>query len=136
MNQEQIIREDTNKKDIELAKRLVWLMEQWIRVPILNKRIGLDPILGLIPVVGDVITGLISLLIVVGLVRNGAPITLILRMLFNVFIDVVIGGIPVFGAIWDFYFQSNLKNLRLLLEYHSSTSEISNVSFEASQPAY
>ncbi|MFT4524311.1 MAG: hypothetical protein ACI85F_000452 [Bacteroidia bacterium] len=108
-------------KDIEFAKRLVWIMDEWIRIPIINKRVGLDPIIGLIPVVGDVITGLISLFIVASLVRHGAPAKLILRMLFNVLIDVVIGGIPVVGDIWDFFFQSNLKNLRLLIDHHSTT---------------
>ncbi len=133
MSQQKIGSEAPVPQDIELAKRLVWIMDEWVRIPILNKRVGLDPILGLIPGVGDVITGLVSLFIVVSLVRHGAPTKLILRMLFNVLIDVVIGGVPVVGDIWDFFFQSNLKNLRLLIDYHSSTADKPRVSVEDSQ---
>lgn len=61
MNQQKESKELPVPKDIRLAKQLVRIMDEWVRIPIINKRVGLDPIIGLIPVVGDVATSLISL---------------------------------------------------------------------------
>ena len=97
-------------------------MDDAFKIPVINKRVGLDPIIGLIPAVGDVLTSLISLLIVIALVRNGAPAKLIIRMLFNVLIDFLIGGIPIIGDLWDFFYQANRKNLQLLIDHHSTIS--------------
>lgn len=133
MNKVEESKELSVPKDIQFAKRLVWIMDEWVRVPIINKRVGLDPIIGLIPGVGDVATGLVSLFIVFSLVRHGAPAKLVLKMLFNVLLDLVIGGIPVLGDVWDFFFQANLKNLRLLIDHHSSNLEKGQVSVEVSQ---
>ena len=106
-------------KEVEVAKQLVTIMDDAINIPIVNKRIGLDPIIGLVPWVGDMFTAFISLLIVVSLVRNGAPVKLVLQMLVNIAIDLFIGGIPVVGDVWDFFFRSNRRNLKLLIDHHS-----------------
>lgn len=121
-NQEDLSKTVSVPADIELAKKLVWLMDDAFKIPVINKRVGLDPIIGLIPAVGDVLTSLISLLIVIALVRNGAPAKLIIRMLFNVLIDFLIGGIPIIGDLWDFFYQANRKNLQLLIDHHSTIS--------------
>lgn len=105
--------------EVELAKKLVYIMDEAIKVPVINKRIGLDPIIGVIPIVGDIISALISVLIVVGLVRHGATSNLVFKMILNVVVDFVIGGIPVIGDLWDFFFKANSKNLKLFIEYHS-----------------
>ena len=134
MNHHQESKELSFPKDIRLAKRLVWIMDEWVRIPIINRRVGLDPIIGLIPGVGDVATALISFFIVISLVRHGAPAKLVLKMLFNVLLDLVIGGVPVLGDVLDFFFQANLKNLKLLIDHHASIAAQPQVPIEDSQP--
>ena len=112
--------------EVELAKKLVYVMDEAIRIPVINKRIGLDPIIGIVPIVGDIVSALISVLIVVGLVRHGAPSNLVFKMIVNVVVDFVLGGIPVIGDLWDFFFKANSKNLKLFIEYHSQLSSDSS----------
>ncbi|MBI1288044.1 MAG: DUF4112 domain-containing protein [Flavobacteriales bacterium] len=104
-------------KELEYAERLTRLMDDQFKVPFINFRFGLDPILGLIPWVGDLVSFLISALIVSALVRNGMPLGLILRMVANIVFDFLLGGIPVIGGISDFFFKANRKNLVLAREY-------------------
>ncbi|MBL4585891.1 MAG: DUF4112 domain-containing protein [Flavobacteriales bacterium] len=100
-------------QELEYAEKLVRLMDSQFKIPILNIRFGLDPIIGLIPIAGDIVSFLISLLIIVALVRNGMPTSIVVRMVGNILLDLFIGGIPVLGDIWDFFNKANRKNLKL-----------------------
>src|SRR3954471_19523362 len=82
-------------------------------IPIGRWSIGLDPLIGLIPGIGDVIGALISLIIVVRAVQAGVPRIAVARMMANITIDTLIGSIPLLGDAFDFAFKANLKNLRL-----------------------
>jgi hypothetical protein len=82
-------------------------------IPIGRWSIGLDPLIGLIPGIGDLIGALISMVIVVRAVQMGLPRIAIARMLTNIAIDTFVGSIPVFGDAFDFAYKSNLKNLRI-----------------------
>ena len=104
-------------KELEWAERLVSLMDDKFRVPIINFRFGLDPIIGLIPVAGDLVSFVISALIIKGLVTSGMPRSLVMKMVVNIVLDFLIGEIPVVGDIWDFFNQANRKNLKLAKEY-------------------
>ena len=75
--------------------------------------IGLDPLLGLIPGLGDLIGALISMLIVGRAVQAGIPRIAIARMCTNIAIDTLVGSIPLFGDAFDFAYKANLKNLRI-----------------------
>ena len=89
-------------------------MDDGFKVPFTDFRIGLDPIIGLVPVAGDLISFAISALIVVALVRHGKfSRSVVMRMVGNIVIDLIIGGIPVIGDAWDFFFKANRKNLKL-----------------------
>ncbi len=90
---------------------LAYLMDG--AIPIGPWTIGLDPLLGLVPGIGDVIGALISMLIVARAVQAGIPRIAIARMLTNIAIDTLIGAIPVFGDAFDFAYKANLKNLRI-----------------------
>lgn len=103
--------------ELEYAERLVRLMDDRFRIPILNIRFGLDPIIGLVPFAGDIVSFLISLLIIIALTRNGLPTSLIVRMVGNVLLDLLIGGIPILGDVWDFFHKANRKNLKLARGY-------------------
>ena len=92
-------------------ERLAYLMDG--AIPIGRWSIGLDPLVGLIPGVGDLIGALISMVIVVRAVQAGVPRIAIARMMANLTIDTLVGSIPIFGDAFDFAFKSNLKNLRI-----------------------
>jgi ABC-type antimicrobial peptide transport system permease subunit len=77
-------------------------------------RFGWDSILGLIPVVGDLTTNLLSLYIVFQAVLLGAPATVILRMLGNILVDNLIDCFPLVGNLADFFWQANVRNIDLL----------------------
>jgi hypothetical protein len=79
-------------------------------------RIGLDPVLGLIPGLGDMISAAASSVIVVQAHRAGIPRPTLLRMVANVGIDAAVGAIPFLGDIFDFAFRANQRNLLLYRE--------------------
>ena len=102
------------------AEKLVRLMDNQFKVPLVNFRFGLDPIIGLIPWVGDLVTFAISGLIIKSLVDAGLPRRLIGKMVLTSLIDLAVGAIPVVGDVWDFFFKANRKNLKLAKEYFES----------------
>jgi hypothetical protein len=82
-------------------------------------RIGIDPILGLIPGVGDVIGVALSLYLLREAAKLGVPKWVILRMVGNVALEGLIGIVPVLGDAFDAVFKANVRNLRLI-ELHYS----------------
>lgn len=97
-------------------KKLAWLMDRSVPLPG-GLRIGLDGLLGLIPGVGDAVGGTISTWIIFQARRAGAPTSLIVRMLFNMFVDFLVGLVPFAGDLFDFAFKANVRNVRLLEQY-------------------
>jgi hypothetical protein len=77
-------------------------------------RFGLDPLIGLVPGVGDGISAILSLYIVLEAYRLGASRGALARMLLNVGLDLGVGIIPIIGDVADFAFKSNRRNLDLL----------------------
>ena len=98
-------------------QRLAKLMDSQVRVPVLGLRIGADAVLGLVPGFGDVITGAIGAYLIYEAQRLGIPRGALLRMIANVAFDTAIGAIPVAGDIWDFFFRSNDRNMRILARH-------------------
>jgi hypothetical protein len=82
---------------------------------ILGVQFGLDGIIGLIPILGDVITGAMGLYLILEARRLGATRWTMAKMLLNWGIDLSLGALPVVGDIFDIAFKSNTKNLRLLI---------------------
>lgn len=91
------------------------MLDDAVRVPGTNYRVGLDPILGLLPVSGDLVAGVLSLYIVVEAARQGVPAGTLVRMLGNVAIDVGAGSIPILGDLFDASWKANRRNVRLAL---------------------
>jgi Domain of unknown function (DUF4112) len=81
-------------------------------------RVGLDPIIGLIPVVGDAIGAVVAVIILIEAVNIGVPRSIVGRMIGNVLIDSLIGTIPFVGDLFDFVFKVNSRNVDLLERYH------------------
>ena len=74
----------------------------------------MDAVAGLVPVVGDLATGLVSLYIVQRAAELGASRPLVARMVVSVVIDTVFGSVPLLGSVFDIFFKANRRNLRLL----------------------
>ncbi len=103
-------------KDFAWVKRLSVLMDS--RFKIGNFRFGLDPILNFIPFGGQIATFVISLVLVSVMYRNGASSKVAVKMLLNVTWDALLGSIPLFGNIFDFFNKANEKNINLLKEHY------------------
>lgn len=94
--------------------RLADLLDSHYRIPATGFTIGLDGVIGLIPVVGDLATTALSLYIVAESARYDLPKFRLFHMGWNVAVDGVIGSIPVFGDLFDIGWKANRKNLDLL----------------------
>ena len=90
------------------------MLDSAIGLPGPSIRIGLDPIIGLVPGAGDVITASMSAYLIVVAARAGAPAPVLVRMVANILVDTGLGAVPIVGDLFDVAFKSNVKNLRLL----------------------
>jgi len=104
---------------LESLRKFQYLLDSAFRVPGTSVRFGWDPIIGLIPWVGDLLTALMSCAIVIQAHQMRIPRIVQLRMLLNIAIDVVIGIVPFAGDIADVFWKSNARNLALL-ERHAA----------------
>lgn len=100
--------------------RLAWLLDSSIPLPGGRWRIGLDPLLGLIPGLGDVLGVLLSSYIVREAASAGAPPSVLARMAFNVALEGLVGLIPLVGDLFDAAFKANQRNVALLDDYLAS----------------
>ncbi|MCO8246342.1 MULTISPECIES: DUF4112 domain-containing protein [unclassified Haladaptatus] len=107
------------RKSIERVRTVSDLLDEAFRVPGTNFRVGIDPILGLLPVGGDAASAIISLYIALEGYRLEVPRHVLARMLVNVAIDTFGGAVPVLGSVFDATWKANRKN-RELLEKHVS----------------
>lgn len=96
------------------ARQIAYLMDGVI--PIGRWSIGLDPLLGLVPGIGDLLGALIAMVIVFRAVQAGIPRIAVAHMMTNIAIDTLVGSIPLVGDAFDFAYKSNLKNLRIYEE--------------------
>ena len=105
-----------------LARLREWaaLLDTAFRVPGTGVRFGWDPILGLIPGIGDLVGPLYSAVVLVTAIQLGIPRIVQLRMLLTVMVDVAVGVIPVVGDLFDVVWKANKWNLALL-ERHAHT---------------
>jgi hypothetical protein len=97
--------------------RIAWILDDLVRVPGTSRRIGLDPVLGLLPGGGDIAGGALSAYVVVAAARLGAPSSVILRMGWNIVIDTVLGAVPLLGDLFDAAWKANRRNVALLERY-------------------
>ena len=93
------------------------LLDDSIRVPGTEFRIGIDPILGILPGAGDAVAAAMSVYIVLESARLGVPFLTLLRMMANVTLDFAIGSVPVIGTLFDATWKANQTNVELAVEH-------------------
>ncbi|MBD2343658.1 DUF4112 domain-containing protein [Anabaena subtropica] len=99
---------------IKRLRQLSRLLDTVITVPGTPIAIGLDPIIGFIPIGGDVLGLILSSYIVYEASRLGVPKKLLSRMIFNIIIDSLLGSFPIIGDLFDFAWTANHYNIKLL----------------------
>lgn len=109
---------NTNIPKLEWVERIARLMDSKFSIPGTRFRFGLDPILGLFPVVGDAASFAISGGLILYMIRYGASKKVIYKMLINSVLDATIGSIPIIGTIFDFFYKANTRNINLLKEHY------------------
>lgn len=98
-------------------------MDNAFRLPVIGTRIGWDSLLGLVPVVGDVLALAPAVYIVDAARRKGVPHSTLARMGINIGIDTAIGAIPILGDLIDIGWKANLRNVDLLEAHLARSNE-------------
>jgi hypothetical protein len=97
-----------------LFKWLAVIMDEFLRVPGTKIRFGLDPLIGLVPGLGDTGSALVSAFALIQAARAGLPKILLARMSLNILINEIVGIVPVIGDAFSFWFKSNVRNHQIL----------------------
>ncbi|MBR8837235.1 MAG: DUF4112 domain-containing protein [Stigonema ocellatum SAG 48.90 = DSM 106950] len=111
------IEPDAKAPTLRRLRELSRLLDKVITIPGIKLSIGLDPIVGLLPVGGDFLGVLLSTYIVLEAARLGTPAATLARMVFHVIVDGLVGSIPIFGDAFDFAWTANEYNIRLLEDH-------------------
>jgi predicted small integral membrane protein len=99
---------------LKRMRQLSQLLDGAIAIPGTNQRIGLDPILGLIPGGGDTVSAALSGYIIIEAARMGLPREALMKMVGNLVLDTVAGSVPVVGDIFDVVSKANLRNMQIV----------------------
>ncbi|MBU7585572.1 MAG: DUF4112 domain-containing protein [Nostoc sp. TH1S01] len=108
---------DAKAPSLRRLRQLSRVMDKAITIPGTDISVGLDPLLGLLPVGGDVLGLVFSSYIILEAARLGASKATLGRMILNIIIDSLVGSLPVAGDLFDFAWKSNEYNLKLLEEH-------------------
>lgn len=90
------------------------LLDNAIAIPGIGYRVGLDPLIGLLPGAGDLTTGLMSIYIVFEAARFGVPAATLGRMGLNILVELLLGAVPMVGDLFDVVWKANARNVDLL----------------------
>ncbi|MEW5851856.1 MAG: DUF4112 domain-containing protein [Myxococcota bacterium] len=107
--------------DLEALQRASTLLDEALTIPVINKKVGLDAFIGLVPGLGDVVGGVMSASVVVAALRHRVPAPVVLRMVANILVDMGVGTVPVVGDVLDFFVKNNVRNMELLLAHRDAT---------------
>ncbi|MBV9642184.1 MAG: DUF4112 domain-containing protein [Verrucomicrobia bacterium] len=105
-----------------LIKLVSRLLDTVFLIPGTRIRFGLEPIIGLIPVLGDQVTSLVSAALLYRSVQHRLPKIALVRMALNIFINAVIGMVPVIGDIFVLWYKPNIRNYTILQRYAGQAS--------------
>ena len=113
-------RRQVSDKDDPFIALVAKLMDTVFVIPGTNIRFGLDPILGLIPGLGDSASAFVSIVLILQSARHRVPKVVLARMAMNVLVNAGLGAVPVVGDAFSVYYKSNAKNYDLLRK-HANT---------------
>lgn len=115
---------DPKAARLKRLRSLSHVLDNAIPIPGTTYRVGIDPILGLVPGAGDFLGTAFSAYIVMEAAMLGLPRQTLVRMVFNILLDEVVGAVPVLGDWFDFGFKANTRNMALL-ETHMASPQSS-----------
>lgn len=113
---------------LDRLRRLARVFDAGVRVPGTHWEIGLDPLIGLIPGVGDVLGAAVSTYILLQSARCGASTVVLVRMLVNIAVDALIGSVPIVGDVFDVVWKANVKNVQLLERFLGDPARVHRAS--------
>lgn len=105
------------ERERQWVQRMTALLDTRFRIPGTRITFGIDAVLGLLPVAGDLVSAIITAIMIIVYVRLGVPNGMALRMAGNLLIDLVFGSIPVLGTVFDVVFKANVRNRQLAEGY-------------------
>jgi hypothetical protein len=121
-----MIEPDAKAPTLKRLRQISRLLDNYITIPGTQVGIGLDPIIGLIPIGGDFLGVMLSCYIILEAARLGVPSATLGRMIVNVIVDSLVGAIPILGDFFDFAWTANTHNVKLLEDYLRFPSQKNN----------
>lgn len=109
---------------LKRARTASTLLDEAVRIPGIGYRVGIDPLIGVLPVSGDAVGAVLSLYIVAESARLGVPPKTLVRMLVNIGIDTGAGSVPVAGDLFDVVWKANKRNVSLLEDHLADRTDI------------
>lgn len=109
---------DNDAPSIQWVEQLSKLMDSRFAIPGTNIRFGIDPILSMLPVFGDLITFIVSGMLIYTMRNHGASRNVAIKMILNATLDALIGAIPLVGTVFDIFYKANDRNVKLLKEHY------------------
>jgi len=97
--------------------RLAERLDRQFRIPLTNVRFGWDPVVGFVPIAGDLVTASLAFKIILTARRLGADKALIRRMAANSATDIAFGLVPIIGTLFDIFYRSNVRNMDMLKDH-------------------
>lgn len=107
--------DEQRTRSLAEVEALAWLLDNSIPVPGTGgRRFGVDAVIGLVPGIGDIVSGALGLIVVWRGSRMGLPRIVVGRMLLNTLVDIAVGAIPILGDAFDLWFKASTRNLGLM----------------------
>jgi hypothetical protein len=107
-----------NTPGMDWVERLARWMDSKFLIPGTNIRFGIDPLMSLFPIVGDLMTYIVSGMLIYTMHNEGASRKVVIKMILNSTLDAIIGAIPLVGTIFDIFYRANDRNVKLLKEHY------------------
>jgi hypothetical protein len=103
---------------IEWIERIAQWMDSRFVIPGTDIRFGIDPMMSLFPIIGDLMTYVVSCVLIYTMYNEGASRKVVIKMILNSTLDAIIGAIPLVGTVFDIFYRANDRNVRLLKEHY------------------
>lgn len=116
----EVLPPEQKAKGNEFSRLIAFILDDLLPIPGTKFRVGLDPLIGLIPGIGDASSSAFASLIIFQALRAGVPRVVLARMAGNILLNAIVGAVPGFGDLFSAWFKSNQKNYALLQAHASS----------------